>query len=36
MNNFDKVIEKEYKNITNNIYCLNHSSNSLITGKTVM
>ena len=34
MINLDKVIGKEYKNITNNIHCLNHSSNSLITGKT--
>ena len=32
--NFDKIIVKEYKTITNNIYCLNHPSNSLIVGKT--
>ena len=32
--NFDKIIGKEYKTITNNIYCLNHPSNSLIVGKT--
>ena len=33
--NFDKIIDKEYKTITNNIYCLNHPSNSLIVGKTI-
>ena len=32
--NFDKIIGKKYKTITNNIYCLNHPSNSLIVGKT--
>ena len=32
--NFDKIIGKEYKTITNNIYCLNHPSNSIIVGKT--
>ena len=32
--NFDKIISKEYKTITNNIYCLNHPSNSVIVGKT--
>ena len=32
--NFDKIIGKEYKTITNNKYCLNHHSNSLIVGKT--
>ena len=31
--NFDKIIGKEYKTITNNKYCLNHPSNSLIVGK---
>ena len=31
--NFDKIIEKEYKIITNNLYCLNHPSNTLIVGK---
>ena len=31
--NFDKMIGKEYKIITNNEYCLNHPSNSLIVGK---
>ena len=31
--NFDKIIGKEYKIITNNKYCLNHPSNSLIVGK---
>ena len=32
--NFDKIIGKEYKTITNNIYCLNHPSNLSIVGKT--
>ena len=32
--NFDKITGKEYKTITNNKYCLNHSSNSLIVCKT--
>ena len=32
--NFDKIIGKENKTITNNKYCLNHSSNTLIVGKT--
>ena len=32
--NFDKIIGKEYKIITNNKYCLNHPSNTLIVGKT--
>ena len=32
--NFDKIIGKEYKTITNNKYCLNHPSNTLIVGKT--
>ena len=32
--NFDKIIGKEYKTITNNVYCLNHPSNTLIVGKT--
>ena len=31
--NFDKIIGKENKIITNNKYCLNHPSNSLIVGK---
>ena len=31
--NFDRIIGKEYKTITNNIYCLNHPSNTLIVGK---
>ena len=31
--NFDKIIKKEYKIITNNVYCLNHPSNTLIVGK---
>ena len=32
--NFDKIIGKEYKTITNNMYCLNHATNTLIVGKT--
>ena len=32
--NFDKIIGKEYKTITNNKGCLNHPSNCLIVGKT--
>ena len=32
--NFDKIIGKEYKTITNNKYCLNHPTNTLIVGKT--
>ena len=32
--NFDKIIGKKYKTITNNIYCLNQPSNTLILGKT--
>ena len=32
--NFDKIIGKEYKTITNNKYCLNHPSNTLIVEKT--
>ena len=32
--NFYKIIGKEYKTITNNKYCLNHPSNTLIVGKT--
>ena len=32
--NFDKIIGKENKTITNNKYCLNHPSNTLIVGKT--
>ena len=32
--NFDKIFGKEYKTITNNKYCLNHPSNTLIVGKT--
>ena len=32
--NFDEIIGKEYKTITNNKYCLNHPSNTLIVGKT--
>ena len=32
--NFDKMIGKEYKTITNNKYSLNHPRNTLIVGKT--
>ena len=32
--NFDKIIGKEYKTITNNKYCLNHPTNTLIVDKT--
>ena len=32
--NFDKIIGKEYKTITNSKYCLNHPTNTLIVGKT--
>ena len=32
--NFDRIVGKEYKTITNNEYCLNHPSNTLIVGKT--
>ena len=32
--NFDEMIGKEYKTITNNKYCLSHPSNTLIVGKT--
>ena len=32
--NFDKIIGEEDKIITNNIYCLNHPTNTLIVGKT--
>ena len=32
--NFDKIIGKKFKCITNNIFCLNHPKNCLIVGKT--
>ena len=32
--NFDDIIGKKFKTITNNIFCLNHPTNSLIIGKT--
>ena len=32
--NFDNIIGKEFKCITNNIFCLNHPKNCLIVGKT--
>ena len=32
--NFDKIIGKKYNTVTNNKYCLNHPSNTLIVGKT--
>ena len=31
--NFDKIIGKENKTMTNNKYCLNYPSNTLIVGK---
>ena len=34
--NFDKIIGKKYKIITNNKYCLNHPTNTLIVGKTII
>ena len=33
--NFDKIFGKECKIVTNNIYCLNPPTNSLIVGKTI-
>ena len=32
--NFDDIIGKKFKSITNNIFCLNHPTNCLIIGKT--
>ena len=32
--NFDDIIAKKFKTITNNIFCLNHPTNCLIIGKT--
>ena len=32
--NFDDIIGKKFKVITNNVFCLNHPSNCLIIGKT--
>ena len=32
--NFDDIIGKKFKTITNNIFCLNHPTNCLIIGKT--
>ena len=32
--NFDDIIEKKLKTITNNVFCLNHPTNCLITGIT--
>ena len=32
--NFDDIISKKFKTITNNIVCLNHPTNCLIIGKT--
>ena len=31
--NFDDIIGKKFKTITNNIFCLNHPTNCLIIGK---
>ena len=33
--NFDDIIGKKFKTITNNIFCLNHPTNCLIIGKTI-
>ena len=32
--NFDDIIGKKFKTITNNVFCLNHPTNCLIIGKT--
>ena len=32
--NFDDIIGKKFKTITNNVFCLNHLSNCLVIGKT--
>ena len=32
--NFDDIIGKKFKTITNNIFCLNHPTNCLVIGKT--
>ena len=32
--NFDDIIGKKFKTITNNFFCLNHPTNCLIIGKT--
>ena len=32
--NFDDVIGKKFKTITDNVFCLNHPTNCLIIGKT--
>ena len=32
--NFDNIIGKKFKTITNNIFCLNHPTNCLVIGKT--
>ena len=32
--NFDNIIGKKFKTITNNVFCLNHPSNCLVIGKT--
>ena len=34
MINFDDIIGKKFKTMTNNVFCLNHSTNCLIIGKT--
>ena len=34
MINFDDIIGKKFKTITNNVFCLNHPTNCLIIGKT--
>ena len=32
--NFDDIIGKKFKTITNNIFCLNHPTNCLVIGRT--
>ena len=32
--NFDNIIGKEFKTITNNVFCLNHPTNCIVIGKT--
>ena len=32
--NFDEIISKKFKTITNNVFCLNNPTNCLVIGKT--
>ena len=32
--NFDDIIGKKFKTVTNNVFCINHPTNCLIIGKT--